>query len=222
MNIKKFFALGTGAFLLSTTVQAESFSGATAGVQMGVNSAKIKQDTTTSAGVTSSEVSGTNLALVGTAGWGEVVRHMFYLGVESRLTLTGGTTKTTVGPAPGSVISNKPGSSLLVGGRFGVLFTERAMGFLGLAGGLGEMTYTIQDAGGLYTNKKRDFLISPYAGTEIALSESVNARFDISAVIGKKRSFSATQLAGAGVKSTTGVTFKPTWINCSVGIAYRF
>ena len=222
MNITKFFTLAAAGVFFTATVQGESFSGATAGLQMGVNSAKIKQDTTSSVGVTSSEVSGTNLAVLATAGWGEVVRSMFYLGVETRLTLTGGTTKTTVGPTKGSVISNKPGPSFLAGGRFGVLFTERAMGFVGLAGGLGEMTYTVQDAGGLYTNKKRDLLVSPYIGTEIALSESLNARFDLSYVVGKKRNFTPVQLAGAGITSTSAVTFKPTWINCSVGVSYRF
>ncbi len=222
MNITKILTLTAGLCLLSATTQAESFSGVSAGIQGAISSAKIKQDTTTSAGFSSSEVSSTNLGVLATAGWGEVVHHMFYLGVEARVMATGGMTKTTTGPATGASISNKPGTSYLAGGRFGVLFTERAMGFVGVAGGLGEVTYSVKDTGGEFVNKKRELLLSPYIGTEIALTESINARFDLSYAIGKKRSFTAADLKGAGVTSFSAATFKPTWINCSIGAAYRF
>ena len=207
--------------ITSTCAYGESFSGLTAGIQGGINSAKIKQDTTTSGAVTSNEVSSTNPGIVITGGWGEVI-HSFYFGGEARITMTGGNTNTTTGPGTGSTISNKPGPNAVIAGRAGLLFTERAMGFVTLGVGMGEMTYTIQDANGTFTNKKRELIIVPGLGTEIALTDSLNARFDLSYSLGKQRTISSADLASAGIKSYTNATFKPSWINCSIGINYRF
>ena len=208
--------------LISPILHAESFSGPTLGIQGGVSSGQIKQDTTDGSGsITSNEVSSTSGIAVATAGIGEIYNN-FYYGGEVRATFTGGNTKTAVGPSSGAMVATKPGTSVIVAGRGGMLFTERAMGFVSLGVGLAEVSYTVQDSGGTLTTKKNDMIFVPGVGTEIALTESLNARFDISYTIGKKRTMAKADLVSAGIASYTNATFKPKWINCSIGVNYRF
>jgi opacity protein-like surface antigen len=218
--MKKIILATISVLTIASVAQAtESFSGAYAGVQVGLSSTRTEGETVSVQDATSKTIDGgNNFSGSLLVGYGQTFDSL-YAGVEARIGMLTGTTKTFESGA--YIHSNTPRESYVAAGRVGYLLTQKAMVFLSLGAGMENTSYKFQYGSKSTESKKRDLVFVPGIGTEIAVSESLNFRADFNFTMGKKRTFSESDLSAAGT-SLKSASFKPIRSAFMLGLSYRF
>ena len=221
--MKKIILAAVSTLVVVSAAQAtESFSGMYAGAQVGLSSTKTEHERKmTSNALRKSTDGGNNFAGTLLVGYGQTFDSA-YAGVEARVGMLTGTTKTFDTPAGGLTISNTPRESYIAAARLGYLLTQKAMVFISLGAGMENTSYKIQADGKSFEAKKRELVFVPGFGTEIAVSESLNFRADFNFTVAKKRTISENQLSEAGITTYKTASFKPVRSAFMLGLSYRF
>ena len=211
--MKKFILATVSVLTIASAAQAtESFSGAYAGVQLGLSSTK----TESTASNTKTTYGGNNFAGSLLVGYGQTMESL-YVGAEARVGMLAGTNKLA-----GDSISVTPRESYVAAARLGYLVTQKAMVFLSLGAGMENISYKYQEGGKSLESKKRELVFVPGFGAEIAVSESLNLRADFNFTMGKKRTISEKEFTDAGFTGKSTESYQPVRSAFMVGLSYRF